>query len=1465
MEDKKIKQNPDAYKKDPIDRTDTDNLNKKADVPSKREVVEYKKDTTDVEKNHKNPSQIGTAIDNIAKSISPDKLLTSNKDIAKLKTGMTNNLAESIKSSTTKLNTISNELLKHTKADKSKDSVDIARNKKTQFDVEAKKIDTTILLKHFEVSNKINATLLRSEMFNKTITSVFYRKSLEYQYSHLEVAKKILTATKSGFNKLELAIAHDVKNSGLPDYLKMKDLEIIKSKAKGRLADSILDKSGEVINSYREKLTAGKDDDDVKPAKGKSPSKVNTILTTLLVAQLSKTPLGKKIVDYTKGAMDDPSTALKGVAKKVGKEYDNIYVNATAGKISRGLTGLAGMLNSDAGIEEITSLDSKKLGAPAALDKRSAITKNEVITGYLAKMLKELTLIRTGKQESEVETVKFNYETRSFSTEKDMTNTIVSKMNKSIKKSRIGKDIIGIAKYILNNANIPYGNDILVNVKTGLTSYMISNDSLNIGKLPPGFYTNFNPEAGMILQVGVNNILDSENRTDSINMIRDAFSTARSKMPDMTKMVNKQVNLGNTELLAKAGIINLDTMTQKYSINKDMYNKKMMSEVSLIEDVDELDLEKDKANRATILDKVKKKTSEVKSDVDNSIKSKMPDMTKMVNKQDSILNFITNMKDEAISTMTDKSSKTIEVLRTTITSIFDKLDISQYIISPLTNSELLHSFTLLETIGSSNDLKGKLLIYLHSISKVSDDALESIMKDLRMSKKENPTQADDILATIDSNKDVRAINNLNKQRAENSKKEIDIEDVEERIEAREDKRIESIVTKIIKKVGVSKTPVTNDTDNDGVRDGSWMSRVLGKGKVESTAIGKNAGVITPKKKDESSSPIWKILGLLGMGIPILIKYITGVADSVGWIWNIIKGAGSFLTSLGGSIINGVGMAIGGMKDILVGGFNLAASAVGGLKDILVKGFDIVANTVSKAFNGVKSMIGLGDDVVDEAIDVADELDPDKDKDKDKKKSEDDKDKDKTKDKSEDDDKDKKDKKGKRGRGRIKPNTKGSNKAVTKVVSKSLSKKVFGLGIVAGTAYGINELTEGNLLYAAGEFTSGLVGSIPFIGTAASFGIDAGMELYKARNPKIDKELYDGKTYPNMDADTADQLTLNHIRQYETGTAAGKYDLAEDIGDGAGISFGTYQFTEKSGNLKEYIKRVVALTNDPTGQAILDNFDGNDYTGNQTGLIRYLKATGATNAGKYVQDTMYKELFMDPAKQLAASYGITDKAAISQIIDHSVNAGLGGAKRMLQRAAGDYSPDNIARARKLDYNSLIDGNAKLAKYRDNWFGRVDGNAKLFSSFAGEVTMDPNRVPNNNALNALGISEEPNNVMNSINQQAARLNNSTTNPNNIVGAQQTTLNGSNMTTFQQPMGFSQANIAPSINMDSVEKILATSNKHLETIAGNTTRMVTNNATTYATLLEIKKLLSTPQKEKAPVNEAPTPMSKGVSVKG
>lgn len=1343
-----------------------------------------------------------------------------------------------------------------------------------------------------EALNSIYTTLLQGDIFTKNITSHYYRKSLEYQLVHLTTSKAMLDVQKEGFNKINSALGYVVKNTGLPDVVKVRNTEAMMAEARNRAVGDAYGKyvgNGGIkkilrkITNSRGKVdealsrlgaaadglnTASEMNDMMGEMTGQSatrmmggqiPGFLGGLISKQLGSMFAKTKHGRSIVDGIRDAFDSPGEALGDMGEKLqGGGY-------FSKKLGSGLKSLSGFLDDDDGGSTDRVIDATKLSEAAVLDNRTLLTQNEVVPGLLSKILAEVTMIRTKSSESEE--LKYDYTTRSFSTTKGMTDKLNRNISSIISTAGGASDVMSLSKYILNASGTPYDNTKLGMVRNGITTFMLSGKSFKPTKIDDGFLDYFTDDVKELVRNGIINLTGENAENASINKshLRDAFSTARAKIPNIDQIIEGQMDLGNIDVLEKAGLVTRDFKTGRVTASKDGFHKKVESTYAQYSG-EGYDITPDYTEEEDLLSKVMrwttdikgkaKSASEFKDRVDTNLSNS--DMTvrahsnkPMVGSLFTINKSGTNSEEEKMATdalrkasemkraikeselykaTSAKVDTTKEAIKNTelyksatkeLTKLGIKLDLTNVTAEDM---KTIHGFvntTLKAGKGSAREIEYesgiRILEFLKSKKLISEKTYLARLTQLedRYTSVEANTYTDiDIQSKVDtftteakSIREQMTKENLEKKGTEYYKNVSDyageLKTKEGRDKAVND--IKGIVDGTLDKVTASELYTKMTKAIDDYTNGLGLSGVVSK--LDKKHILELYTIILSTPKGDRRAAVLAYLHLNDIDAD---KLLTTAEETLDEVTDGTK-AKSLKDRLFDYVTNN--SLINSLKTIPKNDDVVEPTKVEPTEE------ESATITPLKPTEKSESEIKKEEDSRTEKIitGVLDKLGK-----KEKKNKANDKDGDgirdggwmdmfKRKGKKEPNEKDAKaklmpDKKDGTLMGILKMLMMGLPliwtylKSVVSVVTtvagfakhlislpgifnavvgagkllgglagklggvlgKFLGKVPAAAGVVGGTAAkiakatmgkgkwfssllggaggkllgkipligglamgakGIYEMSQGDFVGGLGSIASGLVAQIPFAGIPLAFGVDYLVDKYKdsrGGNVSVDKALYSNDQYPTVSMDAGDTLTLEHIRKQETGTKDGKYAIAANHNDQAGISFGAYQLTENSGNIKKYVAMLYELTKDPKAKEILDRFKGNKYGGNPSELIGFLKATGDTNAGRYVQDSIYKESFVRPAKNLAAKYGITNPASISQVVDHAVNAGLGGANRMLGKAGGDFTPTGIAKARKLDYLGIIAGNPLKGKYKKAWLNRVDANSKLFAEYK-----DPNK--------------------------------------------------------------------------------------------------------------------------------------------
>jgi hypothetical protein len=154
-----------------------------------------------------------------------------------------------------------------------------------------------------------------------------------------------------------------------------------------------------------------------------------------------------------------------------------------------------------------------------------------------------------------------------------------------------------------------------------------------------------------------------------------------------------------------------------------------------------------------------------------------------------------------------------------------------------------------------------------------------------------------------------------------------------------------------------------------------------------------------------------------------------------------------------------------------------------------------------------------------------------------------------------------------------------------------------------------------------------------------------------------------------------------ILQAETGSPTGNPTALADIGDGAGLTGGMFQFTEKSGRLGELAKMLGTSTRDPNFRNLL-----------------------GTPQGIEAQKQLFNRYYVQPAMQLADKYNIKDPTARWFIVDTYLN---GGAHDVLKRTGPGASLQALKQARAARYHYLANKNpGRYGKFLKGWMNRIN---------------------------------------------------------------------------------------------------------------------------------------------------------------
>lgn len=364
-----------------------------------------------------------------------------------------------------------------------------AKKEEVKEAIESVRFDSQI-----KALGSIDKTLRQSLMFNNRTTFNYYRKSIELQLRQYHVLSDIY-ANQEKSNKELLTAINDIKlNTGLPDFVKMRSAEALKQmarqKAMNKGFESLFGQSSFLSNLARittstVKQRVGSTEEFLSELIGSSEMALNNLggdsgfgpsaaesagslgattlmgfLGGLLSSRMGKTKLGRKV---SKGASkvarfnDNMGSILeqgfrsgryrnntqaglqKMLAKLTGRDADE-FAGIGDGAFDRVfdfITPFIAAANNDKNKIKISDVGGyRNFASPQGLSTLAQRAQAVVVPGYLARILQQITWLRTGK---ETKLLEYNYNSGKFmpsdKNKREIINQVIGSSIDSLKST----------------------------------------------------------------------------------------------------------------------------------------------------------------------------------------------------------------------------------------------------------------------------------------------------------------------------------------------------------------------------------------------------------------------------------------------------------------------------------------------------------------------------------------------------------------------------------------------------------------------------------------------------------------------------------------------------------------------------------------------------------------------------------------------------------------------------------------------------------------------------------------------------------------------------------------------------------------------------------------------------------------------------------------------------------------------
>lgn len=455
-----------------------------------------------------------------------------------------------------------------------------------------------------EVQNSINKNINVIRNFHLEITNSYYNKSLELQYRSLLTNEGQLKALTEGFNLLKIQNEAIIKNTGLPEFVKIQTNEQFKQVMLANTATNIqnfLFKEISAINKIKTSLSRrikyatdnfmeglstvgsvaelGSTMKEMEEFGGPSKSFLvgnqignwtRDFIGKNLAERISNTNIGKKGIFNIKNIMADPGGWANDELTKLRNKKDN-----NKGRLGRTKDFLLDTFYSN--VKDMASIGGDYVGATfsrsnpnevAVFNNSTQTSIVKIIPGLLSKIYGEIKSIRSGGGNPEDFELAYDYNRQTLVTKQELKSNFLKDTSIRLKSftATSVKDILD-----LYGEYGSFKDHELDAINSSLISYLITSESrLNPTVIISKEYMEHIP-AGLkkrVLSAGKKILAAAKDDPFIIERLVRAMSGIRTKIPDMTSEIEMLYSSGNVPMLEEMGILVRDEVNNSFSIHR---------------------------------------------------------------------------------------------------------------------------------------------------------------------------------------------------------------------------------------------------------------------------------------------------------------------------------------------------------------------------------------------------------------------------------------------------------------------------------------------------------------------------------------------------------------------------------------------------------------------------------------------------------------------------------------------------------------------------------------------------------------------------------------------------------------------------------------------------------------------------------------------------------------------------------
>lgn len=488
------------------------------------------------------------------------------------------------------------------------------KSKKEYFEEKIKEsINYRKDLNTLQIQNHMAANLERLSAFNVDIASGYYRKSLELQYRQLDTQLETLSVSKAASDTFKNQLEAIVKNTALPDAIKMRSTEMIAMLAKNKSIDSGLNTffgEGTKFDKMKKRATervkgiAQNLEETLSEAAGygelyetmreaaamngggggmvgsMAADMVQTILGEKLGNKLAKTKTGNKIFSKFQSIMQDPSEYAK---EKIDASYASEKNDTFTEKLKRAIFGNIRDVTRNDMTENTLAYGKANMSESAIMDNRfySTVTKDipTILTGILQESASIFKILSNKLgDDSRADKMIYDRDTDTLITESETKDKISAKLDNNIRKGGSSYYVKRAVDTIIEDTGFKFSGKERAQIESAIMEYSMNGGSVSAKLFKDVKFLGMLKDKKLIKRVmRLNDKFSTQHDDLEVGSRRGEFGSnlnrALTSIQNPKDIITEYDAQGNSKILEELGIITVDKMTGRITINNKKYKE----------------------------------------------------------------------------------------------------------------------------------------------------------------------------------------------------------------------------------------------------------------------------------------------------------------------------------------------------------------------------------------------------------------------------------------------------------------------------------------------------------------------------------------------------------------------------------------------------------------------------------------------------------------------------------------------------------------------------------------------------------------------------------------------------------------------------------------------------------------------------------------------------------------------------